>query len=62
MKLEDHSGISADAAPRSVMRPRMSVMRLSDFFVSRLPAPMPMAEPITIAITLMSVPRPTNIV
>jgi hypothetical protein len=62
IKLEDHSGRSADAAPRSVMRPRMSVMRFSDFFVSRLPAPIPMADPTTTAITLISVPRPTNIV
>jgi len=62
IKFEDHSGMSAEAAPRSVIRPRMSVMRLSDFLVSRLPAPIPNAEPMTIAITLMRVPRPTNIV
>jgi len=61
-KIGDHNGESADAAPRAVMRPRTSVIRLCYFFVMRATARIPMEEPTMIAMTLMSVPTPANIV
>ena len=61
-KMGDQRGERADAAPRAVIKPSTSVIRLCDFFVRRAPAAIPSEEPARIAITLTRVPAPTNIV
>jgi hypothetical protein len=56
----DQRGIRADAAPRSVTNPKISVI---SFWVSplrRFPRVIPMPEPIAIATTLSAVPEPIN--
>jgi hypothetical protein len=57
----DQRGASAPTAPKIVIRPRTSVIDRWDSFFNLLPTAMPIAEPITIATTLMVVPRPINI-
>ena len=61
-KVGDHNGERADAAPRAVIKPKTSVIRLCDFLVMRAPARMPRDAPIRIAPTLITVPTPANIV
>jgi hypothetical protein len=54
--------MSAEAAPRSVARPRTSVRRVLVLKLSRCPTNIPRPAPPMIATTLMSVPIPGNIV
>jgi hypothetical protein len=56
----DQSGISADAAPRRVTKPKISVMSFWVCPLRRFPRVIPMPEPIAIATTLRTVPEPIN--
>ncbi len=60
VKLSDHNGASAPTAPKIVIKPKISVMDFCEPLLRRWPTAIPIAEPITIAKTLISVPRPIN--
>jgi hypothetical protein len=56
----DQSGISADAAPSRVTRPKISVMSFWLCPLRRFPRVIPIPEPMAIATTLRAVPEPMN--
>jgi hypothetical protein len=53
--------MSAEAAPKSVARPRTSVRRFLVLILSRCPTNIPRPAPPIIATTLINVPIPGNI-
>jgi hypothetical protein len=55
------SGIIAEVAPRRVINPRISVIKLVADFVIREPTAIPIVDPTRTATTLITVPRPINI-
>ena len=60
LKSRDHSGMSAEVAPRMVMRPRTSVIIFWDLLGKRPPRANPIAAPTMMVDKLNTVPRPTN--
>ena len=61
MNCADQRGISAETAPKIVIRPNTSVMSERSFIPRRFPSPTPMVAPTMIATRLMAVPIPGNI-